>query len=123
MEKLVSDVSPQMPQHDAPPIAPTTAKPVAEGLVTVPPPQLPPGADSDFTGRRPGSLFADKLQNWGRKLVTGKDQAKGAPSDAGPARSVSPERDALLSPGGGSNHRARSPQHVTPQSNIGECIS
>lgn len=123
LDKLVSDVSPEMPQHDAPPIATSTAKTVQGEMVASPSPSLPPQhppphADGDFAGRRPGSLFTDKLQNWGRKFAGGKtqDYTKGVPvpTGAGSPRpnANEPER-----------HGARSPQPVTPHSNIGNADS
>ena len=117
LDKLISDVSPEMPQHDAPPIATSTTKTVEDEVVTSPRHPLP-HADGDLAGRRPGSLFADKLQNWGRKFAGGKtlEQTKGAPlpKDAGSPRpgTSEPER-----------RGARSPQPVTPHSNIGKAYA
>ena len=133
LEKLVSDVEPQMPDHPMPSIATTTTTPIVN-----PPPQSPqqpaqtPNAsspneiannppassgsvdDSEKSHRhsRAGSALVNQFQNWKRKL--------GAPgsSPGQPERLTSvTEQQGEMS----GNSRPRTPQPtVTPLSNIGQ---
>lgn len=119
-EKLVSDVAPEMPQHDAPPIASASTK-IVDDQQSKPAPLPPTSVSGEGNLRRPASLFSDRLQNWGRKLVPTREQAKGSASDGNPTRAHSPEGEGLLPSRSGSS-RARSPQPVTPQGNIGKSI-
>ncbi|EJD01998.1 uncharacterized protein FOMMEDRAFT_109078 [Fomitiporia mediterranea MF3/22] len=125
MEKLVSDISPNMPQHPPPTIASSSTEPISQPPqpASTDGPPSPPSKDLEERSHRPTSSIANQFANWRRKLGvanrgdTSNTIAEDGHSSTSPSRPTSSQGRSRSPPIPGGFPGVDSAPHQ-PQSNV-----